>query len=127
VVFVSHTGEVYPSGFLPVATGNVRQQPLSRIYAGAALLQQLRDPVALHGRCGRCSYRSICGGSRARAFAATGDPLAEDPSCPYDPPQGQEPSQLREGVGRFGAFLPGAGSGGGAEPAVLAQPTTAAG
>lgn len=124
VVFVSHTGEVFPSGFLPVSTGNVRLQPLSRIYAGAWLLQRLRDPMGLGGRCGRCSYRFICGGSRARAFAATGDPLAEDPACPYDPPQGQEPNQLREGVGRFGAFLPGAGSGGVADPSGLTRPAT---
>lgn len=85
VVFVSHTGEVSPSGFLPVVVGNVREAPLPTIYRHAPLLQALRDPDRLGGRCGCCPYRSVCGGSRARAHAAYGDPLAEDPGCPYLP------------------------------------------
>lgn len=85
VVFVSHTGDVSPSGFLPLVVGNVRREPLSAIYREAPLLRALRDPDRLGGRCGRCPYRSVCGGSRARAFAAYGDPLAEDPACAYQP------------------------------------------
>lgn len=86
VVFVSHIGEVQPSGFLPLVVGNVRELPLSTIYASSPLLRSLRDPSMLKGRCGWCELREVCGGSRAQAFARTGDPLAEDPSCGYDPP-----------------------------------------
>lgn len=85
VVFVSHTGDVQPSGFLPVSAGNVRDTPLTSIYAGSPLLQSLRDPTRLHGRCGRCPYAPECGGSRAQAYGRTGDPLGEDGSCPYIP------------------------------------------
>lgn len=83
--FVSHTGDVFPSGFLPLRAGNVRQQPLAEIYRSADLFRELRDPDALHGRCGRCEYRRICGGSRSRAFALTGDHLATDPWCGHRP------------------------------------------
>jgi radical SAM protein len=83
--FVSHTGEVFPSGFLPLAAGNVRRQPLAEIYRESALFRALRDPDALQGRCGRCEYRRICGGSRSRAFALTGSYLATDPWCGYQP------------------------------------------
>ncbi|HUZ21718.1 MAG TPA: TIGR04053 family radical SAM/SPASM domain-containing protein [Acidimicrobiales bacterium] len=83
VVFVSHRGDVQPSGFLPLVAGNVRDRPLSEIYSDSGLLQSLRDPSRLHGRCGRCEYREPCGGSRSQAFAAGGDPLGEDPRCPY--------------------------------------------
>jgi radical SAM protein len=83
VVFVSHTGDVQPSGFLPKVVGNIRLNPLSTIYAQSALLQKLRDPTQLRGRCGRCEDSALCGGSRAQAFGRTGDPLAEDGSCPY--------------------------------------------
>ncbi len=85
VVFVSRRGDVAPSGFLPLYVGNVRSTPLTRLYRESPLLQAIRDPDQLGGRCGRCEYRHICGGSRAQAFAATGDPLAEDPTCPYEP------------------------------------------
>lgn len=85
VVFVSHRGDVQPSGFLPFAVGNVRATPLSRIYSTAPLLQALRDPGAYGGRCGRCELVELCGGSRAQAFARLGDPLAEDPTCVYEP------------------------------------------
>lgn len=84
-VFVSHTGEVYPSGFLPFTGGNVRRESLSRIYRESPVFQQLRDPDQLEGKCGACEFRHICGGSRARAFALTGDPLAEEPCCAYVP------------------------------------------
>lgn len=83
--FVSHTGEVYPSGFLPILVGNVRTSPLSDLYRESDLFIMLRDPRALKGRCGRCEFREICGGSRSRAFALTGDVLAEDPACIYQP------------------------------------------
>lgn len=85
VVFVSRHGEVSPSGFLPLVVGNVRERPLSEIYASAPLLRALRDPSQLSGRCGRCAYREVCGGSRAQAYAASGDPFAEDPTCAYQP------------------------------------------
>jgi radical SAM protein with 4Fe4S-binding SPASM domain len=85
VVFVSHRGEVSPSGFLPLVVGNVRERPLTEIYAGSPLLRALRDPSRLGGRCGRCELAEACGGSRAQAYARTGDPLAEDPTCLYDP------------------------------------------
>lgn len=85
VVFVSHRGEVYPSGFLPVSCGNVRQTPLAEIYQGAPMLRALRDPERLLGKCGHCEYRKLCGGSRARAYAMTGSPLAADPACAYRP------------------------------------------
>jgi radical SAM protein len=83
--FVSHTGDVFPSGFLPLCAGNVRQQRLSEIYRGSDLFRRLRDPDSLLGRCGRCEYRTICGGSRSRAYALTGNHFATDPWCAYQP------------------------------------------
>lgn len=84
-MFVSHTGEVMPSGFLPISAGNVRDRDPTEIYRDSPLFRELRDPAALKGRCGRCEFREVCGGSRARAYAVTGDHLASDPSCPYVP------------------------------------------
>ncbi len=84
-VFISHTGEVFPSGFLPVAAGNVRQHLLGDVYRGAELFRVLRRSENLGGKCGVCEYRNLCGGSRSRAFALTGDYLAEDPRCIYVP------------------------------------------
>jgi radical SAM protein len=84
-VFVSHLGEVFPSGFLPFAAGNVRSDSLSRIYRESPVFQQLRDADQLGGKCGACEFRKVCGGSRARAYAMTGDPLAEEPCCSYVP------------------------------------------
>ncbi len=83
--FVSHTGEVFPSGFLPLAAGNVGERPLAEIYRRSPLFRDLRDPELLKGRCGACEFRTVCGGSRARAWAVSGDHLAEDPSCVYRP------------------------------------------
>ncbi|MHA3772481.1 radical SAM protein [Verrucomicrobiota bacterium sgz303538] len=85
-VFVSHTGDIQPSGFLPLTAGNVREQELLDVYRESPLFQQLRDPELLKGKCGRCEFRPICGGSRARAYAMTGDYLAEEPLCIYQPP-----------------------------------------
>ena len=84
-VFVDHVGNICPSGFLPVRAGNVREDDLVAVYREHPLFLALRDPARLGGRCGRCEWRDRCGGSRARAYAATGDPLAEDPGCAYQP------------------------------------------
>lgn len=91
LLFVSHTGDVYPSGFLPLRCGNVRASPLADIYRESPLLRRLRDPQALGGKCGRCEFRRVCAGSRARAFAVTGDPMAEDPLCDYQPRAASSP------------------------------------
>lgn len=80
-VFVSHTGSVYPSGFLPVAAGSVRDEDLVELYRDAPLFQSLRDADQLQGPCGGCPHRTVCGGSRARAHATSDDPLASDPLC----------------------------------------------
>ena len=84
-VFVSHIGDVYPSGFLPLKAGNVRQQSLGDIYRTSPLFVDLRNSDNLNGKCGRCEYRDLCGGSRARAWAMTGDVFASDPLCAYQP------------------------------------------
>jgi radical SAM protein len=84
-VFISHLGMVHGSGFLPVAAGNVREQSLPQIYRESPLFKELRDPSALQGRCARCEFATVCGGSRSRAFAMTGDVRAEDPLCAYVP------------------------------------------
>jgi len=84
IVFIAHDGDVYPAGFLPLGLGNVRTRPLHEIYRDDPLLKSIRA-ARFTGRCGRCEYADLCGGSRARAYAATGDPLAEDPACPYQP------------------------------------------
>src|SRR5438132_9154621 len=78
-VFVSHTGEIFPSGFLPVTGGNVLDDSLTDVYRNSELFQTLRDTSQRGGKCGLCEYQKICGGSRSRAFALTGDYLAEDP------------------------------------------------
>jgi radical SAM protein with 4Fe4S-binding SPASM domain len=85
VLFVSHHGEVTPAGFLPVVTGNVRTESLVDLYRGHEVFVALRDPSRLQGKCGRCEYRAPCGGSRARAFAHSGDYLGSDPLCAYQP------------------------------------------
>jgi radical SAM protein len=85
VLFISHTGDVSPSGFLPMNAGNVRTHDPVYLYRHAPLFVSLRDANHFHGRCGVCSFRAICGGSRARAWCASGDPLGEDPLCAYDP------------------------------------------
>lgn len=84
-VFVSHVGTVHPSGFLPLSAGNVRNAALQQIYRESELFTGLRDTHRLRGRCGRCEFASICGGSRSRSYALTGDPFAEEPWCSYQP------------------------------------------
>jgi AdoMet-dependent heme synthase len=88
-VFISHTGDIFPSGFLPVSGGNIRTRGLSDVYRNTQLFQVLRDSDQLEGKCGACEYRNLCGGSRSRAFALTGDYLASDPRCVYVPPSYQ--------------------------------------
>jgi radical SAM protein with 4Fe4S-binding SPASM domain len=83
--FVSHTGEIFPSGFLPKSAGNVTEDDLVSVYRDSSLFTSLRDRDALAGKCGDCEYQKVCGGSRSRAYAHTGDPLASDPLCPYEP------------------------------------------
>ena len=87
VVFVSYTGEVWPSGFLPLSAGNVRVRSVIRLYQEHPIFRALRDPERLKGRCGICPYRELCGGSRARAYALRHDYLAEDSLCFFDPPR----------------------------------------
>jgi radical SAM protein len=83
ILFISHTGDVYPSGFLPISAGNLKEQSLAQIYRESEVFKNLRDASLLKGKCAACRYKKICGGSRARAFAETGDYLAEDSLCVY--------------------------------------------
>ncbi|MBM3957052.1 MAG: TIGR04053 family radical SAM/SPASM domain-containing protein [Gemmatimonadetes bacterium] len=85
VFFISHRGDIFPSGFLPLRTGNARTDDPVEVYRNDPVFKKLRDPAALKGKCGRCPFNGICGGSRARAFTMTGDPLAPDPTCAYRP------------------------------------------
>ncbi len=90
-VFVDHVGNICPSGFLPAPRGNVRTMDLGEVYRVDELFTRLRNANALVGNCGRCRFREICGGSRSRAFAATGAVMASDPLCTYDPGPAIEP------------------------------------
>jgi radical SAM protein len=85
IMFVSNTGDICPAGFLPLPVGNVRQDHIVDMYRNSPLFRQLHDPSQFEDRCGVCDYRTLCGGSRARAYAATGNPLASDPICVFDP------------------------------------------
>ena len=87
IMFISHDGNVSPSGFLPLVVGNVRRDDIVELYRSHPVFVSLRDVTTYKGRCGRCDYARLCGGSRARAYAWTGDPLETDPLCPYVPPQ----------------------------------------
>lgn len=91
IMFISHVGDVYPSGFLPIRVGNMRRDDPVALYRHAPLFRALRDPGNFRGKCGACEFRFICGGSRARAYAATGDPLESDPLCVYQPRSGAAP------------------------------------
>jgi radical SAM protein len=84
-VFISHLGEVFPSGFMPVKAGNVKEKSLVDIYRDSPLFQTLRDTDQLEGRCGLCEFSGVCGGSRSRAYAVSGNPMAEEPFCTYEP------------------------------------------
>lgn len=89
-VFVSHTGDVMPSGLLPIVCGNVREQPLSHIYRESEVMKNLRQPDRYKGKCGVCEFRYVCGGSRARAYAVTGDYMESEPFCVYIPERMRE-------------------------------------
>jgi radical SAM protein with 4Fe4S-binding SPASM domain len=91
-VFVSHRGEVYPSGFLPIPGGNIRTESLGDIYRNSPLFRELRDESLLEGKCGRCEFREVCGGSRARAYALTDNAFAEEPCCAYQPKRAANPT-----------------------------------
>ncbi len=84
-VFISHVGDINPSGFLPINCGNVRTESLVEVYRKSALFKSLRDPNQFKGKCGVCEFRYVCGGSRARAYAITGDYLESEPFCVYEP------------------------------------------
>ena len=84
-LFISHLGEIMPSGFLPISAGNVRQDDIVETYRNAKLFNDLRDPDLLKGKCSICDYRDVCGGQRGRAFGVTGDYLESDPGCVYEP------------------------------------------
>ena len=96
VMFISHTGDVQPSGFLPLTAGNARSENPLQIYRESPLFQDLRRTDGFVGRCGCCEFREICGGSRARAYAATGNHLESDPLCSYMPPAIDHQAMLRD-------------------------------
>jgi radical SAM protein with 4Fe4S-binding SPASM domain len=98
VLFVNHRGEVFPCGYLPVSCGSIRRKPLQDIWRGSKTLAALRDPDRLEGKCGRCEFKIICGGCRARAYAATGNFLAEEPFCEYPPKRRKKPLFFRSFV-----------------------------
>ena len=84
-LFISHIGEIQPSGFLPVTAGNVRTDDVVAVYRNSQLFRDLRDSSKLKGRCGICEYKDVCGGQRGRAYGVTGDYLETDPACAYQP------------------------------------------
>jgi radical SAM protein len=95
-LFISRTGEICPSGFLPLPCGNVRENSVAYVYRRHPVFRELRDADALGGKCGICEFRVACGGSRSRAFAMTGDYLAEEPFCAYEPkPRKRLPGGMR--------------------------------
>ena len=85
VCFISHKGEVYPCGYLPLSAGDVREQPFPEIWKDSELFRTLRDENLLEGKCGACEFKLVCGGCRARAYAETGNYLSEEPYCVYEP------------------------------------------
>jgi len=94
VLFVSHRGDVYPCGYLPVNCGNILQKRLIEIWDSSEDLARMRDVAALEGKCGVCGYKQVCGGCRARAFGMTGNYMGEEPFCAYDP-RAAEPERIR--------------------------------
>jgi AdoMet-dependent heme synthase len=85
VCFISHRGEVFPCGYLPVEAGSIRHQPFGDIWQNSGLFAELRDPDRLQGKCGICQFKSLCSGCRARAYGLSGNYLAEEPFCAYEP------------------------------------------
>lgn len=107
IVFVAHDGQVYPAGFLPLELGSVRDTPLSELYRDSEVLRRIRS-AEFGGRCGRCEWADLCGGSRARAYATSGDPLAEDPACIHQPGPGVvQPRGEADAVAPADAAVPG--------------------
>ena len=96
VCFISYQGDVYPCGYLPVLAGSLHRQTLEEIWENAPVFQQLRDTDNLKGKCGYCEFRNVCMGCRARAFAATGDCMDEEPFCAYQPQRRPRVDQERE-------------------------------
>jgi AdoMet-dependent heme synthase len=94
VCFISNEGAVYPCGYLPVSAGDTRVQSFADVWNDSPVFRDLRDPDALGGKCGECRYQSLCGGCRARAYAATGSFLAEEPFCNYQPATHVRPPRL---------------------------------
>src|SRR3954470_11806798 len=94
VCFISNEGAVYPCGYLPVSAGDTRVQRFADIWNDSPVFRDLRDPEALDGKCGACRYVALCGGCRARAYAATGSFLAEEPFCSYQPGEDVRPARL---------------------------------
>jgi len=87
VLFVGHQGDVFPCGYLPINCGNILKQKLTEIWYNNQDLARMRNSSSLEGKCGVCGYRDVCGGCRARAYAATGNYMAEEPFCAYIPPK----------------------------------------
>ncbi|HIM59732.1 MAG TPA: radical SAM protein [Dehalococcoidia bacterium] len=87
IFFISHLGEIYPSDFMPVSTGNARKDSLVDIYRNSRALRTLRERSSLGGKCGYCPFNVICGGSRSWTYAMTGDMYAADPTCSFQPPE----------------------------------------
>jgi len=85
IVFISHQGDVQPSGFLNLVGGNFRRESLASVYRNSPLFLRLRDSSLIEGKCGMCEFKNICGGSRSRAYAITGNPMHSDPFCAYQP------------------------------------------
>jgi len=98
VCFISHRGEFYPCGYLPVLAGDLNKQSFAEIWEQAPVFHQLRNTDNLKGKCGYCEFRNLCMGCRARAFAASGDYLDEEPFCVYQPRQKNSAASLREGM-----------------------------
>ena len=97
VCFISHRGQVFPCGYLPLEAGNIRQQPFREIWEGSTLFNELRDPNLLGGKCGWCEFKQVCSGCRARAYGMTQEYLGEEPFCTYVPrtlAKDAEPSQV---------------------------------
>ncbi len=94
IMFVSHRGDICPAGFLPLVLGNVRTDRLANVYRDGPVFQSLHDPAQFEGRCGQCEYHALCGGSRARAYEATGNPLESDPLCLSCRPTGRTAVKL---------------------------------
>jgi radical SAM protein with 4Fe4S-binding SPASM domain len=84
-LFISHLGEIMPSGFLPVSAGNVKEDDVVDVYRSHTVFRELRDLDLLKGRCGICEFKDVCGGQRGRAYGVTGDYLETDPACVYQP------------------------------------------